>query len=160
MQQPRRDSQAVQPWVLAAAAVFTALLCVFTISASSLVARALTPSLGDIVRFAPSGAGPATAARIVPAEILGSVPGGPTQRLCVLSSRAMDQNGGSLVVEARLTAAHAYKVHWAGGATSLGSTNCGSSAELLLNAKDLSALIWASNPSPPQAGMTEAAAAE
>lgn len=157
--QPRRDSQTVQPWVLAAAAVVTALLCVFTISASSLVARALTPALGDIVRFAPSGAGPAAAARIVLAEIVGSVPGGPSHGLCVLSSREMDQNGGSLVVEARMIAAHAYKVHWAGGATSLGSTNCGRSAELLLNAKDLSALIWASSPSSPQTGMTAAAAA-
>ena len=155
--QPRRDSQAVQPWVLAAAAAFIALLCLFTISASSLVAKALTPSLGDIVRFAPSGVGPATAQRIVPAEIVASVPGGPVHGLCVLSSGEMDKSGGSLVVEARMTAAHAYVVHWAGGATSVGSTNCGRSAELLVSAKDLSALIWASNPSPPQSGMAAAA---
>jgi hypothetical protein len=52
----------------------------------------------------------------------------------------MAQAGGSLVVEQRLDGLQAYRVHWAGGATSAGVANCGNEADLIVERADLQLL--------------------
>lgn len=141
-------------WAVAAAAAFTASLGLFVIDASRVIRDALTPSLGEIIRFLPSyGSGDASPTQ-VSATVVASLLGGPADRTCVLSPREMSVDGGSMVIEARLHGAAAYVVHWAGGATSQGSADCGHSAELMLSAKDLTALIWASGPRISPTGMS------
>jgi hypothetical protein len=52
----------------------------------------------------------------------------------------MAARGGSLVVEERFAKPRSFLVHWAGGPTSSASTDCGSSAELVVLATDLQLL--------------------
>lgn len=59
---------------------------------------------------------------------------------CTLTPNVMASVGGSLVVEQRLDDAHAYRVHWAGGPTSQGVTNCGTSADLTMSRAELQLL--------------------
>jgi hypothetical protein len=59
---------------------------------------------------------------------------------CTLDPSVMAKAGGSLVVEERLDDSRAYRVHWAGGATSGHVTNCGSDVDLVLQREDLQLL--------------------
>jgi hypothetical protein len=59
---------------------------------------------------------------------------------CTLKPEVMTSRGGSLVVEQRLDDSNAYRVHWAGGPTSDGVTNCGSSADLVIGRMELQLL--------------------
>ncbi|HTI80346.1 MAG TPA: hypothetical protein VL614_07825 [Acetobacteraceae bacterium] len=59
---------------------------------------------------------------------------------CTLDPSVMARAGGSLVVEERLDDARAYRIHWAGGATSNGVTNCGGDVDLVLERADLQLL--------------------
>jgi hypothetical protein len=91
----------------------------------------LAPGIGDILVFKPGARMPDdwdfTANR-------------NNALACKLSPSVMAKVGGSLVVEQRLDDARAYRVHWAGGATSDGVTNCGSEADLVLERTDLQLL--------------------
>lgn len=144
---------AIPAWALAVAAGFTASLGFFAVDASRIIREALTPSLGEIIRFIPSHEPSDGSHSQVSATVVASLLGGPTDRICVLSAREMSASGGSMVIEARVREAAAYVVHWAGGATSQGNADCGRSAELMLSAKDLTALIWASSPRISPTGM-------
>ena len=92
------------------------------------------PSVGDIVAFDHTKrASPGSEARITVRPA-----GAASAAACVLDVRTMWQGGGSLVIEAmRFRPSISYRVHWAGGPTSEGPTNCGSVAELLLDQSDL-----------------------
>jgi hypothetical protein len=59
---------------------------------------------------------------------------------CVLKPEVMTSRGGSLVVEERLDETSSYRVHWAGGPTSDGVTDCGGSADLVLGRMELQLL--------------------
>lgn len=59
---------------------------------------------------------------------------------CILAPSAMVSEGGSLVVEQRLDSAKMYRVHWAGGHTSDGVTDCGQSADLVLHREEVQLL--------------------
>ncbi len=59
---------------------------------------------------------------------------------CTLKPEVMTSRGGSLVVEQRLDDISSYRVHWAGGPTSDGVTNCGSSADLVIGRAELQLL--------------------
>jgi len=59
---------------------------------------------------------------------------------CTLRPDVMATTGGSLVVEQRLDDAGAYRVHWAGGPTSDGVTNCGSSVDVTMSREELQLL--------------------
>ena len=59
---------------------------------------------------------------------------------CTLKPEVMASRGGSLVVEQRLDDAGAYRVHWAGGPTSDGVTNCGSSVDVVIGRMELQLL--------------------
>ncbi len=63
---------------------------------------------------------------------------------CVLDVQTMQKSGGSLVVEAsRFDPGRIFRVHWVGVRTSSDRDDCGSSADLLLNSNQISALIFA-----------------
>ncbi len=94
------------------------------------------PRIGDILVMRATGdaVGLLVDARKLAAD--GSV--GAT---CVLDPGTMARSGGSLVVEARAGGAHSpFVVHWAGGPTSDAATDCGSDADLALEARDLTRL--------------------
>jgi len=56
----------------------------------------------------------------------------------MLNPGTMAKSRGSVVVEARrLSRPPVYRVHWAGGPTSRGATDCGTSADLVLSRSDL-----------------------
>jgi hypothetical protein len=59
---------------------------------------------------------------------------------CSLRPDIMAAEGGSLVVEQRLQSPRSFQVHWAGKRTSTGSSDCGSSAELVVSNVDLQLL--------------------
>ena len=154
--QPSRGN-AIPTWALAAGAAFAITLGFFAVDASRVIRDALTPSLGQIIRFIPSHDRGDGSHAPVSATVLASLLGGPTNRTCLLSPHEMATSGGSLVIEARIREAAAYVVHWAGGTTSQGDADCGRSAELMLSAKDLTALIWASSPSISSSGVSATA---
>ncbi len=59
-------------------------------------------------------------------------------RHCILSPGVMAKAGGSLVIEARrMSRPPAFQLHWAGGRTDIGSGDCGSAADLLLERTDV-----------------------
>jgi hypothetical protein len=61
---------------------------------------------------------------------------------CVLASEVMDTAGGSLVVETRLVGTDpTYVVHWVGGPTSGGTSDCGSDVDVLVAKEDLIGLL-------------------
>ena len=61
-------------------------------------------------------------------------------RTCVMSPSVMASQGGSLVVEERLDNANTYRAHWAGGPTSNGATDCGSSVDLVMHRVEMQLL--------------------
>lgn len=65
----------------------------------------------------------------------------PQAVACVLTPAVMAADGGSLVVEQRFDSSRIYHVHWAGGRTSDGATDCGRSADLVVNRAELQLLL-------------------
>src|SRR5215471_7111757 len=59
---------------------------------------------------------------------------------CSLRPDIMAAEGGSLVVEQRLQSPRTFQVHWAGIRTSMGGSDCGGSAELIVSSADLQLL--------------------
>jgi hypothetical protein len=98
------------------------------------------PQVGGIIVLKPDVA--ATERWSVSAAIVEPVrPGLPSEsarRRCNLTPNVMAVHGGSLVVEARrLSRPPVYRVHWAGGPTSVGATDCGTTADIVLERTDL-----------------------
>ena len=94
----------------------------------------LGPKVGDILVFRP-GARMAPDWGFTAAKSTGQY--GPT---CTIQPDVMASGGGSLVVEERLAALRAYRVHWAGAHTSNGASDCGSSTDLVMSGLDLQLL--------------------
>ena len=98
------------------------------------------PSVGGIIVLKPDVAATerwsVSVAVVEPAR-----PGFPEQatiRRCNLTPNVMAVHGGSLVIEARrLTRPPVYRVHWAGGPTDMGSTDCGTITDIMLERTDL-----------------------
>jgi hypothetical protein len=59
---------------------------------------------------------------------------------CTLKPVIMASGGGSLVVEERLDHPRAFRVHWAGGHTTSGASDCGTTADLTVSGPDLQLL--------------------
>lgn len=111
----------------------------FALARGFIVAR---PSLGDIIVFDPSRHhSPDAQDTDIQALVADENRGVPRLRSCTLRTETMMAVGGSLVVEAyeprRRTA---YQVHWAGGPTASGRSDCGTEANLFVTQDDLSAL--------------------
>lgn len=100
----------------------------------------LGPKVGDIVSFDPLDP--------MSRDLRGRLPAIPADDrpgvACVLDVRTLHANGGSVVIEARAPrTTFAYRVHWAGSRSSDDGTNCGSSADLLVNLEDIEMLAMA-----------------
>jgi hypothetical protein len=91
------------------------------------------PKVGDILVFRPGARMPADW------EFSATTTATPAVT-CNLRPEVMASGGGSLVVEQRFAMPRAFQVHWAGGRTSEGGADCGSSAELILPGADVQLL--------------------
>jgi hypothetical protein len=101
---------------------------------------ALGPTVGDIVVFDPL----APMSRDMSASLTAMSANGQPGVACVMDVRTMHTNGGSVIIEAREPrATFGYRVHWAGARSSDDGTNCGSTADLLMNLEDIEVLAMA-----------------
>jgi hypothetical protein len=98
------------------------------------------PKVGDIVAFEPLD----PISSDMRARLSAMPVGGRSDAACTLDVRAIHANGGSVVVEAREPGtSFSYRVHWAGPRSSNDGSNCGASADLLLNVEDIETLAMA-----------------
>jgi hypothetical protein len=100
------------------------------------------PSVGQIAEFSPqrlvSGIPPSTV-QVARTNNWGEPTG--TAR-CVLATEVMGNSGGSLIIEAQRGGSdRSYVVHWAGGMTSRGASDCGNDVAIVLNKQDLIELV-------------------
>jgi hypothetical protein len=100
----------------------------------------LGPKVGDIVSFDPTE----SFSRDMKARIAATSASNRRGAGCVLDVRSMHDTGGSLVIESRQPQTeHGFRVHWAGRHSSNDGTDCGSSADLLLDQDDIEVLALA-----------------
>jgi hypothetical protein len=105
-------------------------------------ANVVRPALGDIVSIKAGTDVPGSLRTDI--EVSRIDANGEPNGSCVLQSDVIAQEGGSLVVEAtRPTARPSYVVHWAGAHTSIGPSDCGQGADLLLTENALQHLAQA-----------------
>jgi hypothetical protein len=99
------------------------------------------PSIGEIAVFTPKRIGsdvPRQAVQVAVANEQGQ----PTGAHCILASEVMTSPGGSLIIEVRRGEPHgAYVVHWAGGMTSHGASDCGDDVTVVVAKQDLMVLV-------------------
>jgi len=94
-------------------------------------ANVVQPTLGDIVSIKAGTDVPGSLRTDI--EVGRIDANGEPSGSCVLQADVIAQEGGSLVVEAtRPTDRPSYVVHWAGAHTSIGPSDCGPGADLLL----------------------------
>ncbi|HEY7576824.1 MAG TPA: hypothetical protein VH855_04445 [Acetobacteraceae bacterium] len=93
----------------------------------------LGPKVGDILVFRHGARVPADWEFAVSRSA-------PDAATCSLRPEVMAAHGGSLVVEERFTNPRSFRVHWAGGPTSVGAADCGASADLRVSGTDLQLL--------------------
>ncbi len=100
----------------------------------------LGPKVGDIVVFDPL----TPISRDMHAGLPAMSASGQPGVACVLDVRTMHTNGGSVVIEAHEPGANfGYRVHWAGVRSSGDGTNCGPTADLMMNLEDIEVLAMA-----------------
>jgi hypothetical protein len=100
------------------------------------------PRVGDIITFDPGK----IASSDMETRIDVMRDGIPSAIACLLDVRVMRMSGGSFIIEAtRSDQRFAYRVHWAGGPTGDGLTNCGVSADLYLSQEELGVLKGAAS---------------
>lgn len=98
------------------------------------------PAVGGIIVFKPDTA--PTEKWSISAAIIGpsveGIPNGSNARACLLTPEVMAKDGGSLVIEARrLTRPPVFRVHWSGGHTAAAASDCGTTADLVLERTEL-----------------------
>ena len=121
--------------------VAAALVVILIIKVSLRLADVLRPQEGDVIAFAPANVDVMTRAQIVATRV-----GQSPATFCMLDPRVMQRFGGSLVIEAvEGGGGRRYRVHWAGGRTSVSGADCGGSANLLLTPDDIAILLLATN---------------
>jgi len=120
-------------------AVIAAMTLLVAAGAASLLSALVRigPRVGDIIAFDPL--------RYVRAD--------PKLRLlatrsaafaCVLDLDTIGQSGGSMILEARLSGdTRGFFLHWAGDRTSSDAADCGKSADLIVDQRDMDVLILA-----------------
>lgn len=129
-----RKTRNGRPAILFAAAAILSAGLTLTLASSF---QQTTPEVGDIVVFPPGDpSGDDPKIRIAVHR--------PGQSGCVFDLGVIGQNGGSLVVEARvLRPIPGFRLHWAGQRTSTGSDDCGHSADVFLGKGDLGSIAIA-----------------
>jgi hypothetical protein len=119
-------------------AVVGGVVAVGAAGAASLASLAQdSAAVGDIIAFVPvANAEPDPDPRIAVHR--------PDQFGCVLDINTLRQIGGSLVIEAKMAAeGRTFRLHWAGERTTGDSADCGRSADLIVDNRDLNALAMA-----------------
>ena len=103
------------------------------------LADRMAPQIGDILAFRATRAPSISTASFAVRRAMSA-----DSRSCILDVQTMQKSGGSLVVEtSQFEPDRIFRVHWAGVRTSSDGDDCGSSADLLLNSNQISALIFA-----------------
>lgn len=98
------------------------------------------PKVGDIISFDPLASMSLDMRARVTAIPAGNAPG----VACALDVRTIHANGGSMIIEGREPRINfGYRVHWAGARSSTDGTDCGSSADLMVNLEDIEVLATA-----------------
>ena len=98
------------------------------------------PKVGDIVSFDPLD----SMSRDLTARVTAMPADNRPGVACVLDVRTMHAGGGSVIIESRQPLIpYGLRVHWAGTRSADDGTNCGSSAELLVNQDDIEVLAMA-----------------
>jgi hypothetical protein len=99
----------------------------------------LGPKVGDIVAFDPQD----SVSRDIRPHVM-AVPANQIGVACELDVQAMHQGGGSLIIESRsLETGGPIRIHWEGARTATDGTNCGSSADLVVEQDDIEILALA-----------------
>ncbi|HLY89470.1 MAG TPA: hypothetical protein VKQ27_10855 [Acetobacteraceae bacterium] len=99
----------------------------------------LGPKVGDIVAFDPQD----TMSRDIKPHVI-AVPADQIGMACELDVQAMHQGGGSLIIESRrLEPGGGIRIHWSGARTATDGSNCGSSADLVVEQDDIEILALA-----------------
>jgi len=128
----KKPADAVRPAIVAGMGILTAVACFGLL----LRLAQITPHVGDIVAFVPSATAPA-------GENTRLLVQRQDQFGCVLDMNVLRHSGGSLVIETQLgPEAKSFRVHWAGARTSADAGNCGSDADLIVDALDLNVLSF------------------
>jgi hypothetical protein len=91
------------------------------------------PPVGEILLFGPYG-------QMTPGWRIDAVRSADHRR-CVLKPAVMGTGRGSMVVERRMPDGRTFQTHWAGGPTSEGDGNCGSTADLTLGLVEMQTLL-------------------
>jgi hypothetical protein len=100
------------------------------------------PSIGEIAVFTPRSPGSDVLPPQTVQATVANAWGQPTSAHCMLASEVMANPGGSLIIEVRRgDPDDAYVVHWAGGMTSPGASNCGNDAEIVVAKQDLMVIV-------------------
>ena len=140
--EPRRSDASQGTSFAAWLPVFAAMAIMITGCLSTFLVLQLDefrPKVGDIVAFKPGSQDTDMWQMTIPATLISAT--GSQQGQCSLDPNVIAENGGSLIVEGRVTRpALQYQVHWAGSATAHAAANCGQSAELLVSRTDLQRL--------------------
>jgi hypothetical protein len=118
------------PAIVGLSSALVALTAVHAIAAMT----SMTSRVGDIVSFVPSANQPVEdGVRLIVHR--------PDQFGCVLDLGILRGSGGSLIVESEVhKAVGSFRVHWAGERTTADTGNCGSSADLILDRRELDIL--------------------
>lgn len=99
----------------------------------------LGPKVGDIIAFDPQDA----MSRDIKPHVM-AVPADQIGVACELDVQAMHQGGGSLIIESRgLETGGNIRLHWEGARTATDGTDCGRSADLVVEQDDIEILALA-----------------
>ena len=101
------------------------------------------PSIGEMAVFNPSRQGNEILQLHAVQVAVANLQGEPLSGVrCMLAPEVMAKFGGSLIIEVRRGGADpAYVVHWAGGMTSAGTSNCGNDVDVVVTKPDLMELV-------------------
>jgi hypothetical protein len=131
---PRHDDKSEDLYAALAGMGFVALIITITIVSMLHLEDALGPRIRDMISSDPA----TKIASDTEIRITVTPVGDPGAVRCSLDVRSMLASGGSLAIEATWPKPNpSYLVHWAGGRTSSGLTDCGTSAEFLLSPANL-----------------------
>jgi hypothetical protein len=124
------------------AAIFTAATLLVVAGATSLISALATsgPRVGDIITFDLS-ADAATAVPDAADQDVRLVVDRLNRPACILDLDTITHRGGSMVLEARIPGVtRAFFLHWAGERTSSDADNCGNTADLVVDRRDIDIL--------------------
>jgi hypothetical protein len=122
---------------IVAPAIAGAAILIFAVGALLSMTGIDGPLVGDIITFENSH-------ELPPDTDLRLLVRRPNQFACVLDLNTLRQSGGSVVIEARMPGdPHAYQLHWAGERTTGDRSDCGKTADLIVDHRDMSKLASA-----------------